>query len=244
MGVEGSQLTLAEELFLLAFDEEKGRDRSAWGIDHGLAGALLLELAARGCVEARDEVLVPADCSVPREPLLAEALNVLRESEQPREAKYWVGELRKLRPKGGGWTAPGLRLKRRVGEQLVERGVLSQRRHKLLGLVPMRRYPEVDPAAERELRGRLEALLLGEAEADSRTALLVSLLAPLGLMKKLVPKDRREAAEHRAKEVVDRGVVGSAVEGSVEEVRAAAVAGVIAAAASGAIAGSNGSAGG
>ena len=45
------ELTLAERLLLLAYDEEKGKDTTSWGIDAGLAGALLLDLSRRRCVQ-------------------------------------------------------------------------------------------------------------------------------------------------------------------------------------------------
>ena len=108
-GPQPSDLTLAEELLLLAFDERKGKDTSDWGIDPGLAGALLLELAVLGCVEERAGDVVPVACPDPSDPLLAQALEVLRESKRPRGAKHWVGKLPgKLRP-----------LKRWVADRLV-----------------------------------------------------------------------------------------------------------------------------
>ena len=103
-GPQPSDLTLAEELCLLAFDERKGKDTSDWGIDPGLAGALLLELAVLGCIEERAGDVVPVACPDPADPLLAQALEVLRESKRPHGAKHWVGKLPASSSRSsGGW---------------------------------------------------------------------------------------------------------------------------------------------
>jgi hypothetical protein len=93
-------LLLAEELLLLSLDDEKGSDQTWSSIDGGLAGALLLELTEAGALRLDDDKLVPG-ASVPTDPLLAEALEVVRSSEKPRDAKHWVtklpGQLKPLR---------------------------------------------------------------------------------------------------------------------------------------------------
>ncbi|MDQ2723793.1 MAG: GPP34 family phosphoprotein [Actinomycetota bacterium] len=43
-----SPLLLAEELFLLAHDDESGNSGNTMGLSNGLAGAQLLDLAPRG----------------------------------------------------------------------------------------------------------------------------------------------------------------------------------------------------
>lgn len=211
------ELTLAERLLLLALDES-GRDATFSGIDAGLAGALLIELVQRGRVQEAYGKLVPVDAG-PTQPLLDAAFEAIRASSKPRDAKAWVDRLRKdLRP-----------LKDRVASSLVERGVLDEQRRKLLGLVPTTRYPERDPEPERALRERLGAVLLGEHEPDEDDTLLVALLAPFDLVKRLVPKERRREAKRRAEAIGDAGVTGRAVNDSVREAQALALAGVTAA---------------
>ena len=149
--------------------------------------------------------------------LLAEAHAAIAASGRRRDAKGWVGRLpRDLKP-----------LRKRVAHGLVERGVLSEETSKLLGLVPTTRFPASDPAPERELRERLDAVLLGGGEPTASEALLIGLLEPLGLIDTVVDKGRRREARKRAKEVAEQGLAGTAVRDSVRAVQAAVLTAVI-----------------
>jgi golgi phosphoprotein 3 len=213
------ELTLAESLLLLAFDSAKGKDTTSSGIDGGLAGALLIDLSRRGCVSEVDGRIVAAECADPGHPLAAEAYASIDRSRKTRTAKQWVTRLpSELKP-----------LRDRVARGLVERHVLSEQSHKLLGLFPSTRFPEADPAPEQALRGRLSAILLSEREPAEQDALLLALLAPYGLVKTLVPRDRRKEATRRAKAIAEGGIAGRAVADSVRDVQIAVQAGVIAA---------------
>ena len=134
-----TDLLLAEELLLLALDDEKGKD-TTMGTDTGLAGALLLDLAAGGWLEDAGGKLVPAAAppagATPPHGVLADALRVVQASSTPRDAGHWLRKLTdELKP-----------IKGRVAARLVDRGVLTEQRHKVLGLFGTDRYPEADPA--------------------------------------------------------------------------------------------------
>lgn len=221
-------MLIAEELLLLALDDESGAGNSAYGsLDYGLAGAVLLDLSLAGCVDVQDGKV--AATGVPDDPLLADAGEAVRGSGKPRDAKHWVQRLPKaLKP-----------LRSRLAERLVEAGVLRKERSKLLGLFPRTRYPEADPATEEALRSRLTAALVDGAEPEPRTALLVSLLVPLDLVKAVVPKEHRREAKRRAKEIADRGIVGTGLDKVVQELQAAVMVSVIAATTASSAAASN-----
>lgn len=207
------ELILAEQLLLLALDDEKGRDSTSWGADPGLSAALLLDLARLGLVEAADGKVLAAAGDAPGHPLLREAHEAIGADDRPRKAKHWVDALpRRLKP-----------LKDRVAGGLVEHGILSEERSKRLGLFPSTRYPEADPAAERDLRARLHAVLVTGREPTEQEALLVGLLEPLGLVDRVVEKPDRRQARKRAKEIGETGVAGTAVRDAVREVQAAVI---------------------
>jgi hypothetical protein len=134
-------LLLAEELLLLSVDDEKGSDQTWSSLDGGLAGTLLLELTEDGALRLDGDDKLVAGASAPADPLLVEALEAVRASDKPRDAKHWVSKLPgELKP-----------LRRRLAERLVERGILGEDRKELLGLTVSRRYPERDPEPERAL---------------------------------------------------------------------------------------------
>jgi hypothetical protein len=223
-------LILAEQTLLIALDDEKGRDRTQWGSDPGLAGALLLDLARLELVTVdADGKIVAVDGALPGHELLRDAYTTIRQSPKPRNAKRWVQRLpRKLKP-----------LRQRLSRGLVQRGILSEQRSKWFGVLPRTRFPTGDTVPERELRERLRDVLLAGRDASEEEALLLGLLEPVGLIDSLVARGQRRAARKRAKAVAEQGVAGSAVRDAIHAVQAeAAVVIGIAAAGSTIVAGS------
>jgi hypothetical protein len=130
------------------------------------------------------------------------------EIDDEHDVKYWVRKLPgKIKPIRG-YIARGL----------VERGVLDEERSKRLGGLfgESVRFPERDPEPERDLRAELRSVLVDGAEPDDRLTMLISLLLPLDLVRKVVERDERKAAKARAKEIADRGPVGDAVHAEIQ----------------------------
>jgi golgi phosphoprotein 3 len=216
-----TDMSLAEELLLVALDDEKGADTANWGggVEAGLAGAVLLELTAAGCLANEDGKLVAAGCDPPADALAAAALEVIRGDDKRRSVKDWVGRLPKA-------LSP---LRQQVAERLVDHGVLAEERRRRLGLFETARYPELDPAPERRLRATMTDVLVTGRAPTAREAMLVSLLHAYDLVKRVVPKEDRRAARKRAKEIAKGEAVGAAVSGAISDVQAATMAAVVAA---------------
>jgi hypothetical protein len=216
-----ADLTLAEELLLVALDDEKGADTANWGsgVEAGLAGALLLDLAAAGCLTHEAGRLVPTSCEAPADPLAAAALDAIRSDDRRRDAKAWIGRIPKaLKP-----------LRARVAERLVERGILEKRRRRRLGLFETTRFPARDPQPERRLRAALNDVLVTGREPTPQEAMLIALLSAYDLVKRVVPRDDRRAAGKRAKQIAEGDVIGDAVARTVRDVQGATIAAVTAA---------------
>ena len=221
-------MILAEQLLLLFLDDEKGHERASWGGDPGLAGALLLDLTRLEAIADQDGKLVAADAQVDH-PVLAAAHAAIGADEKRRDAKGWVDRLpSELKP-----------LKERIAGGLVERGVLSEQRRKVLGLFKTTRFPEADAEPERELRERRSAVLLSERQPTPEDAMLIGLLRPYDLPEQLVPKDRRKDAKRRAEEVAEGGTAAKAVAGALQEIQGAILASVAISAATVAITSGN-----
>jgi hypothetical protein len=218
------ELLLAEELLLIALDDEQGS--SPYGrLDLGLAGALLEDLGRIGALRSDGKHLHPVDGAAPEHPLLARARDVIGNSRRPRSAKAWLDRLpRKLKPLTGT-----------VATGLVERGVLTEQRRMVLGVFPSTRYPVVDPDPERQIKERLTSVLDGYRRPEERDALLLGLLVSLELISELVEWSRRRAARERAREIADGGIADGAIARAVQlQVKAALATKAAAAAAAGA----------
>ncbi|HET6212362.1 MAG TPA: GPP34 family phosphoprotein [Micromonosporaceae bacterium] len=155
---------LADELLLLAYDDESGRSTvSHIGLDLGMAAAVLVELVLRGRVEVTPGAVLTRSPAPIGEPVADKVLAKIV-GESPHSAASWIQRLRH-----------GLR--QHVLASLVERGVIRDQDETALEFIHLHRYPAVDPAPEADTRARLAAALTGDSVPDERTAALATLVA-------------------------------------------------------------------
>ncbi len=185
-----TSVPIAEELLLLAYDNESGKATgSRIGLDLGMAAAVLVELALAGRIAYADGNIVVVDTTPTGVPVADEVLAKI-ESNVPHTPASWVQRLRH-----------GLR--DRVLSDLVGRGVIRDVDEVELEFIHVHRYPSVDATVENETRGRLAAALAGEGAPDERTAALATLIvaarmeAALGLTGDEAATAHHAAREHR-----------------------------------------------
>jgi hypothetical protein len=178
-----SELNLTHELALLAYDDQGVNRLGGANLDHGLAGALLVELALAGRVAVTDGRLVVTDPTPTGRPLLDGALDRIGAEAKPRRPKDWIGRL-------------GRGLREQVLDDLVGAGVLRREAGRVLWVFPHTRFPSetgAEPAVETELRQRMRAAVATDGPVTPRTAALISLTKAVGLHRKVfrdLPKDR------------------------------------------------------
>jgi golgi phosphoprotein 3 len=212
--------SLAEELLLLALDETKGTTRmnTAQALPYGLAGALLTDLAVMERISIwLDDVLV-FDSSPTGDPLLDEALTIIARENEILEVRHWVNALaRDIK-----------RLRERVRDRLVARGILAHETTRVLRVFTRHRYPAVDPTPARTLRGRLRTALLTDDEPEDRTLALISLAGTCRVLEPLFTAAEVREARQRARALTARHRIGGAT-GSAAAMAAAAASGADAA---------------
>jgi hypothetical protein len=214
---------IAEDLLLLVTDDATGKPIvGSTELEHGLAGALLLELAMSGRVDVdkrtgfgRSDRVVVTDASRTGDSVLDDALS--RIAEKPRKPESVVAGLRK-----------GLRA--RLYERLADHGILRIEQGRVLGLFPSTRWPAVDSAHERRLRQALDDVLVVGVEPQPRIGAIISLLFAIKAVPKVVgSRENKRAVQARAKAITDGAWAAAAVRKAVEAVNAATVAAVTAA---------------
>lgn len=157
-------VALAEELLLLAYDDESGKvTGSSIGLDLGMTAAVLIELTLAGRIGCFGGTIVVTDPTPTGYRIDDEVLTRMA-AETPHTPSSWVQRLRH-----------GLR--GRVLADLVARGIVRDVGETALGFIRMHRYPVADPTVEREVRQRLTAVLTGQERPDERTAALAAVLA-------------------------------------------------------------------
>ncbi|MCX4846042.1 GPP34 family phosphoprotein [Streptomyces sp. NBC_00893] len=167
------ELTLPEELLLLALDPLRGKPQcSGRFLSYATAGAVLRELEFQGRVTGqggRTRVVSPL---APPDPFLAQVLGSLSDPGAGGLAggvatPLWIRR-----------TAP--HIEELCLEHLVRRSLLRRETHRLLGLLVYHRHPAVDPALTFAVRDRFTA-----AEAagfpDPRSRTLAALVSAIGL---------------------------------------------------------------
>ncbi|MFP8961108.1 GOLPH3/VPS74 family protein [Streptomyces nanhaiensis] len=204
-------VTLGEEIMLLSLDDVSGATRDWSSTGWGVAGGILLDLVLAGRVAVRDGRLEVADRTPTGVPPLDGRLE--------RIAGWAGGGSRK---KASDWLAKDqAKSVRAAVESLCGRGLVAEERVRVLGLFPVRRYPEADGSVEREVRGRLESVVVGGADPDERTAGLVALLHAAGLYRQAFPGLPRRQVEPRMAGIAEGNRVGDSVRRAIRDVQAA-----------------------
>jgi len=155
--------TLGEQLLLLSLDDESGTAKESAKVALAISAASLVELALAGRIDVTDDKVTVVDATPLGEPALDAALTEIVGKDKPGRTKDWIHQLKKDAVAG-------------ANTGLIEKGLVREEKKKVLGLFPVRRYPEADGSAEAAVRQRLDEVVLRGATPDERTASLVALL--------------------------------------------------------------------
>lgn len=205
---------LATDLLLLALDDASGNvlPPAAIGLDYGLAGAVVMDLALRGGIAVADE-RVTTTAGATDDALLDEALRAIA-TRPGKQISYWVQQL--------SHDLHGMR--QRLLDRLVAQGTLQQREKRVLLVFHWNVYPERDARVEHDIRARIDDVLLHGAAPDPQNACLIHLAAACRVTDAIYPRDQLKAIKLRIGELDDAGKAGAdAVAGAVARAETAAV---------------------
>ncbi|MEV8506802.1 GPP34 family phosphoprotein [Actinoplanes sp. NPDC051475] len=163
-------MNLAEEFALLAYRDDGSLEIDGTRLDHGLGGALLLELALAERVGVEDGKVFVRDPAPLGDPLVDEALARIAADAKHRRPGRWVSTFAKD-------------TRARTLARLVDAGVLSREKDKVLFVFDRTRYRAphgVEPVPETEARQRLTAAVSGTGPVEPRTAALCALVGATG----------------------------------------------------------------
>ena len=205
---------LAEELLLLAYNDDTGRNQAGF-LDLGLAGAVLLDLTLAGRLDLDGKTVVVVDPRPVGHRLLDEAVQRIA-ADKPRRPKAWIDRMQRGLP-------------RQVLDGLVAAGVLTHDTDRVLGFIPFNRYRPVDATVEVAVRQRLDRAVAMGAVEDARTAALAGLVYALGMEKHAVPGRPRREVRRGLKAIAEGSWAAEATAAAVAATQAAVMAAVTAA---------------
>jgi hypothetical protein len=192
-------IALAEELLLLAYDDQTGKATgSRIGLDLGMSAAVLVDLALAGRIAYVDGFLTVINPS-PIGETIADAVLARAAEDEPHTPSQWLQRLRH-------------RLRIRVLEDLVSRGVIHDVDETQMGVIHVHRYPTTDKTYETEIRQRLAQALTTDTICDERTAALATLLCACRMEPalRLPPEDTARAHQRLEEIAAGAGFSGSA----------------------------------
>ncbi|MEU4682905.1 GOLPH3/VPS74 family protein [Streptomyces xinghaiensis] len=182
------ETTLGEQLLLLALDDESGTEKESAKVALAVSAAALVELALARRMDVTGDKVTLLDPTPLGEPALDAALAEIAGRDKPGGTGDWINRLK-------GDAVAGAR------SGLLDKGLVREERKKVLGLFPVRRYPEADGSAEAAVRRRLEEVVLGGEAPDDRVASLVALLHGAGLHRLAFPDADGSAVKKAMAEV-------------------------------------------
>lgn len=190
-----NRLTLAEELILLALDDERGtlNPLPMFSLDVALGAAILMELMLHGRVDSDTDKVFVLSPEPTGDALLDNALQQIVAEPEARSTGTWISRL----------GAVGSDLSNRVIARLVERGVLRSEEKRLLWVFKTRVYPPSSGIEEREVKARVMALLYSDELPESRDALLVGLLRSTAMFRLLLGDREVESLQPRIDRLAD-----------------------------------------
>jgi len=208
-----SDLTIYEELLLLALDEEKGTTALGGLHETGMGGAVLAELILNGAIKVgldyKRQVTAAAGM-VLEDPLLQEVL-VMIQKGKVASASDWVLKVGSMRD-----------LKNRVARRLVSKGILREDSDKVLGLFRRTIYPETNACPEKELIARIrEALLTDASSVSERTILIIVLARATDLLKRVGTKQELKSCKKQVSDLASGNVTGKATKEAMAAVQGA-----------------------
>ena len=205
-------LSIAEEVMLLLLEDEEGRfvHVPELSIRCVLSGAVLMELALKDKIDTDLERVFVTDPKPLGDDLLDPTLQCIVESEEPRDARYWVEYC----------ARDAENVRRHALQRLCDSGILEKEDDRFLWVFQSRRYPIKDGQVEREVRHRVMAILFSDEIPDPHDIVLIGLVDACGIFKLLLSETEHKRVQGRIAQVRQMDLIGRAVTNSVREIEA------------------------
>jgi Golgi phosphoprotein 3 len=204
-------LTLAEELLLLALDDESGAmvKLAPHSLELSLAAALVMELTLEGRIDTDLEKLFVVSAVPTGNPVLDEVLAEICAEPASQPIRFWLSRLSRSR---------SVQVER-IAQGLVDLGVLRLVEKRLLWVLRSRAYPPTSGIEQREVRHRILTLLGNTEIPDTRDALLVGLLRASGLVDKLLHEPDLSRLRERIHQIANLEEISRELTWTVQELR-------------------------
>ena len=176
--------TICETLFLLAIDDAEGDlvESVAESLEPVLATAALAELALLNRITLEDGRVTVVEPALTENPVLDHVLNAIADTKRSRKVKYWIN------------TFTYEQISSDIGQNLVEKGVMTRQKKRLVLVVPYGDRPGWQVSAKYELKDRLRLIVLAGQPLETHELIQLAILYHCDLLALIFTKDEYKLA--------------------------------------------------
>lgn len=205
------EITLKEKFILLAMNPEKGTNLIPTFIGHGIAGAILLELAGLKKVNIEDNRIIVTDSKRTGDEQLDLVLAYLKDAGKPLKVKTIINK----------FQGKASKIKKPLLAGLVNKRFLHRNEKRFL-FFKYNLYPSANRKYRDDLIEHIRRLILRDIKSEDDIPLLAGLTGATQLFTKFF-RDRKERklARKRVKQIVKENEIEGAIDETVKAVQAA-----------------------
>jgi Golgi phosphoprotein 3 len=202
-------LTLIDQLILLALDDHKGNlipDSTTFS--YALAGALILELALEEKIEFSGEYVKVKDKSATGDAIRDQFLKIIEVSKKERKVRSWIDRI----------GQKSEQIKKETLVKLIDQRILEKREEKILWVFNVDKYPTQNPKPENQLRGRLYDIVINHHTPDLKEIMILNLIESCGLEREVFGKEHAKVFKKRMRGLKEDDQISGSVNKSIKEI--------------------------
>jgi hypothetical protein len=205
-------LSVYEELFLLALDEENGNflPFTRKTIPYGLVGAIFAELALleKVCSNEKQRLIVN-DPTPTGNPILDEVVDEVHASDKHRKLSYWISHFSE-KPK---------KLRFKLGENMAERSLIDQDENRFFWRSAPQEGQEQGVSTKFKRKIPLRSMILGSQEsADPHSLALLNVTSACNLLSLIFTEDELPVARRMIHEKVIQAALKNPIMETIEKI--------------------------
>ena len=184
-------LSFAEEIYLLALDEEKGKfsiPSKEIVFDNVIVGAVLAELSYLNKIDNDQDLVYINDQTMTGNQVLDHVLDYLIKMNLDKYRIYDC--IRILSPRAS-------EIEQKITDELVSKKILKEVNRKFLWFSGTPRYPVIDNHEITDVETRLREIVLGDEIPDPRDAILIGLVNICGLFDEILSNKELKRCRER-----------------------------------------------
>jgi golgi phosphoprotein 3 len=202
-------LTIPEEIFLLSLYDNEG-DASILQkrtFDIILAGAILMDLALRNCIDTDLEELIPDKVEPTDDFVLDEVLSDINNEDKNKSISYWLEKI----------SLKSEKFRDLIISNLIKKGIIKIEDRKILWISATPKYPLIGTDEVKEVRVRVREEVFSNEIPEFRDIVIVSLVENGGLLELVFTEDEISEYRERISQIAKMDLIGQAIAGTIKD---------------------------